>query len=200
MQIYSSLPLQRTWQILTDLFAVAAVVVSWLLSRAAFDAISGLAVFGRGMEDAGNGFQSTMSDAAESIRGVPFIGDEASAPFLNAAEAGGFFITAGQDQQDTVAHAAAVVGWAIFLLPVLVLIPMWLIPRVRFAVKSTRTRRLHGEDGGKELLALRALVLVKPSQLRKVAVDPVRAWREGDPAAVDGFARLALKHAGVKSK
>ena len=200
VQIYSSLPFQRTWQILTDLFAVAAVVVSWYFSRAAFEAISGLAVFGRGMEDAGNGFQSTMSDAADGIGGVPLIGDEASAPFLDAAEAGGFLITAGQDQQDTVAQAAAVVGWAIFLLPALVLIPIWLIPRARFAVRSTRTRRMHSEDGGRELLALRALVLVKPSQLRKVSVDPVRAWREGDPVAVDGFARLALKHAGVKAK
>lgn len=166
MQIYSSIPLQRGWQILTDLLAVAAVVVAWLFSRATFEAITGLAVFGRGMEDAGSGFRSTMSDAAESIGGVPVIGDEASAPFLNAAEAGGFLIDAGQDQQNSVAQAATVVGWAIFLLPVLILIPMWLVPRVQFVVRSTRARRLHGEDGGRELLALRALMLAKPAQLR----------------------------------
>lgn len=200
MQIYSSVPVQRTWQLLTDLFAIAAVVVAWLFSRATFEAVSDLAVFGRGMEDAGNGFQSTMSDAAERIGGVPLIGDEASAPFLNAAEAGGFLITAGQDQQDSVAQAATVVAWAILLLPVLLLIPMWLIPRVRFVVRSTRTRRLHAEDGGRDLLALRALVLAKPSQLRKVSEDPVRSWRDGDPAAVDALARLALKHDGVKAR
>lgn len=199
MQIYSSLPLQRGWQILTDLLAIAAVVVAWFFSRATFEAVSGLAVFGRGMEDAGSGFQSTMGDAAERIGGVPLIGDEASAPFLDAAEAGGFLINAGQDQQNSVAQAAAVVGWAIFLLPVLVLIPMWLVPRVQFIVRSTRTRRLKGEDGGRELLALRALVLAKPSQLRKVSEDPVRAWREGDQAALDGLARLALKREGVRA-
>lgn len=200
MLIYSSRPGQCAWQILTDLFAVAAVVAAWLFSRATVDAISGLAVFGRGMEDAGNGFQSTMTDAAEGIGGVPIVGDAASAPFLSAAEAGGFLITAGQDQQDSVAQAAAVVGWAILVLPVLVLIPMWVIPRVRFVVGSVRTRRLQREDGGRELLALRALVLANPAQLRKVSLDPVRAWREGDPAAVDGLARLALKQAGVKAK
>ena len=182
------------------MFAVAAVVVAWIFSRATFDAVSNLAVFGRGMEDAGNGFRGTMSDAAERIGGVPIIGDQASAPFLDAAEAGGFLITAGQDQQDSVAQVATVVGWAIFLLPVLVLIPMWLIPRSRFIVRSAQTRRLDKEEGGRELLALRALVLVKPSQLRRVSEDPVRAWREGDPAAVNGLARLALKHAGMKAK
>ncbi|SDH45213.1 hypothetical protein SAMN04488693_101280 [Arthrobacter subterraneus] len=199
VQIYSSSPFQRTWQVLIDLFAIAAIAVAWFFSRATFDAISNLAVFGRGMEDAGSQFQSTMTDAAEGIGGVPLIGDQASAPFLSAAEAGGILITAGQDQQDSVAQAAAVIGWAILLLPILILIPMWLIPRVRFVVRSTRTRRLQREDGGRELLALRALVLANPSQLRKVSPDPVRAWREGDPAAVDGLARLALKHAGVKA-
>ncbi|WP_299167061.1 hypothetical protein [uncultured Arthrobacter sp.] len=199
MQIYSSLPLKRGWQILTDLFAIAVVVVAWLFSRATFEAVSGLAVFGAGLEDAGSGFQSTMGNAAERIGGVPLIGDEASAPFLDAAEAGGFLINAGQDQQHSVAQAAAVVGWAIFLLPVLVLIPMWLVPRVQFVVRSTRTRRLNGEDGGRELLALRALVLAKPSQLRKVSEDPVRAWREGDQATLDGLARLALKREGVRA-
>ena len=200
MQIYSSVPLRRIWQIVTDLFAVAAVVAAWLFSRATFEAISGLAAFGRGMEDAGSGFQTTMSDAADRIGGVPVIGDQASAPFLNAAEAGGFFIAAGQDQQDSVAQAAAVVGWAIFLLPVLVLIPVWLVPRVQFVVRSTRTRRMHHEEGGKELLALRALVLAKPSQLRKVSEDPVRAWREGDQETLDGLARLALKREGVRAR
>ena len=200
VQIYSSSPFQRIWQILTDLFAVAAIVVAWLLSRATFDAVSNLAVFGRSMEDAGNQFRSTMSDAAAGIGGVPLIGDQASAPFRDAAEAGGFLIAAGQDQQDSVAQAAELVGWTIFLLPILVLIPMWLIPRVRFVVRSMRTRRLHEGDGGRELLALRALVLANPAQLRKVSEDPVRAWREGDAAAVDGLARLALKQAGVRAK
>lgn len=200
MQIYSSRPGQRVWQILTDLFAVAAVVVAWFLSRAASQAIAALAEFGRGMEDAGTGFQSTMTDAADRIGGVPFIGEQASTPFLDAADAGTFLITAGQDQQDSVAQAAMVVGLALFLLPVLVLIPMWLIPRVRFVVRSSRTRRLHGEGGGRELLALRALVTAKPSQLRAVSEDPVRAWREGDPSAMEGLARLALKQAGVKAK
>lgn len=199
MQIYSSSPFQRIWQVLTDLFAIAAIVVAWLFSRAAFDAVSNLGVFGRGMEDAGSRFQNTMSDAAEGIGGVPIIGDQASVPFLDAAEAGGILIAAGQDQQDSVAQAASVIGWAILLLPILILIPMWLIPRVRFVVRSARTRRLQKENGGRELLALRALVLANPAQLRKVSEDPVRAWREGDAAAVDGLARLALKRAGVKA-
>ncbi|KRF08411.1 hypothetical protein ASH00_01405 [Arthrobacter sp. Soil782] len=141
-----------------------------------------------------------MSDAAERIGGVPLIGDQASAPFLSAAEAGAFFVNAGQDQQNSVAQAAAVVGWAIFLLPVLVLIPLWLVPRVQFVVRSTRTRRLSREAGGMELLALRALVLAKPSQLQKVSVDPVRAWREGDPADLERLAKLALRREGVRSR
>ncbi|GAA2172351.1 hypothetical protein GCM10009784_02450 [Arthrobacter parietis] len=200
MQIYSSVPLQRGWQVLTDLCAIAVVVVAWLFSRATFEAVSGLAVFGRGMEDAGIGFHSSMSDAAERIGGVPLIGDQASAPFLSAAEAGAFFVNAGQDQQNSVAQAAAVVGWAIFLLPVLVLIPLWLVPRVQFVVRSTRARRLSREAGGMELLALRALVLAKPSQLQEVSVDPVRAWREGDPADLERLAKLALKREGVRSR
>ncbi|GAB3531256.1 hypothetical protein GCM10027403_01480 [Arthrobacter tecti] len=57
------------------------------------------------------GFRNTMDDAAVRIGGVPIIGEQVSAPFREAAEAGAFLVSAGQDQQGAVALAASVVGW-----------------------------------------------------------------------------------------
>ena len=200
MQIYSSYPLQRTRQIISDVIAVAVVIVAVLLGRAAAGAVGALAELGRGMEEAGSGFRSTMDDAANRMGGVPLIGDQASAPFREAAEAGGFLVSAGQDQQSSVALAAAIIGWVVALLPLIILARVWFVRRVRFARRASRLRRLRDMPGGRELLALRALNAAKPDELFAVSKDPVGAWRRGDPGTVSALSRLALYRAGVKAE
>jgi hypothetical protein len=53
---------------------------------------------------------------------------------------------------------------------------------------------------GEELLALRALANRPLQELRRVAPDPVRAWRDGDADAVRALAHLELIADGVRSR
>ncbi len=60
-----------------------------------------------------------------------------------------------------------------------------------------------GRDGelrlaGEELLALRALANRPLHELRRVAPDPVRAWRDGDADAIRALAHLELVADGVR--
>ena len=51
---------------------------------------------------------------------------------------------------------------------------------------------------GEELLALRALANRPLQELRRVAPDPVRAWRDGDADAIRALAHLELVADGVR--
>ena len=198
MHVYSSNPFQRFGQMVADAVAIAFVVAAVLLGRWAHEAVAALATFGRGLENAGTGFSTSMSDAATRIGGVPLIGDAASAPFREAAGAGQFLKTAGQDQQSTVELAAAVVGWVVVLVPVLILAVVWLIPRIRFMVRASAARRLLQIPGGVEVLAIRALSTARPAELLSISSDPVAGWRRGDREVVSALADMTLKRAGVR--
>ncbi|NJC23168.1 hypothetical protein BJ994_002244 [Arthrobacter pigmenti] len=199
MQIYSNYPVQRTRQILADVLAVTIVLLAVLLARAAAAAVTAFAEFGRGMEEAGAGFRNTMDDAAVRIGGVPIIGDQASAPFREAADAGAFLVSAGQDQQDAVALAASAVGWMVALVPLAVLARIWLVRRAKFIRQSSRVRSLMNSPAGREILAFRALNNARPAELLGLSDDPVGNWRRGDPATVSALSQLAAQRAGVKA-
>jgi hypothetical protein len=198
MQLYSAYGLSRARQIASDLFAVAVVAGSWMLGSAAAGAINTLAAFGRGIEDAGAGFQGTMSDAAARLAGIPFIGERASAPFGEASDAGAFLVNAGREQQALVAQTAFLAGLIVALVPLAFLVRYWLLRRVAFVRRAAAMRLLAEAPGGVELLALRALACQKPTSVLAADPDPVAAWRAGEPAVLRRLANLALREAGVR--
>ncbi|WP_108250715.1 hypothetical protein [Planctomonas deserti] len=197
MQIYSASPLARARQVTSDVLAVAAIVLFATLGILTSTLISALADLGRGIEDAGRGFQTTMSDAASTIGDIPLVGRGAGTPFRDASEAAAALAAAGRDQQQLVHTLAVLAGLIVALVPIALIARHWLVRRVAFARRASAVRVLAGSRGGVELLALRALSGGSDRDLLAVSPDPVADWRSGNAVVVRRLADLALRDAGV---
>jgi hypothetical protein len=197
MQIYSASPLARTRQVTADVLAAVSIVLSVVLGVAVSTLISALADLGHEIEDAGRGFQSTMTEAASTIGDIPLVGGGAGTPFRDASEAGAALAAAGRDQQQLVHTLAVVAGLIVALVPIALIARYWLARRVAFARRATAARVLAGTPGGVELLALRALSRGSERELLRLSPDPVADWRRGNAIVVRGLADLALRDAGV---
>jgi hypothetical protein len=198
MKLYSDFAGRRAAQIFADVVGVGLIaLVIWgaVLIHAA---IAVLDQVGKSMKGAGDGFQKTMSDAGDALGGVPLIGGGIRAPFDAASGAGGLLSQAGQAQQDLVDTAALVIAIAAAVVPILVILFLWLRPRLRFARRATRAHRISQLADGVQLLALRALVDGDARELHTVAERPVEAWRHGEVGVVRALAALELREAGVR--
>jgi len=198
MKLYSDFAGRRTAQIFADLVGLALIaLVIWgaVLIHAA---IAVLDEVGKSMKGAGDGFQKTMSDAGDTLGGIPLIGGGIRAPFDAASGAGGLLAQAGQAQQSLVDTAALVIAIASAVVPILVILFFWLRPRLRFARRATRAYRISQLADGVQLLALRALVDGDARELHQVAERPVEAWRHGEVGVVRALAALELREAGVR--
>jgi len=198
MKLYSDFAGRRTAQIFADLVGLALIaLVIWgaVLIHAA---IAVLDEVGKSMKGAGDGFQKTMSDAGDTLGGIPLIGGGIRAPFDAASGAGGLLSQAGQAQQSLVDTAALVIAIASAVVPILVILFFWLRPRLRFARRATRAYRISQLADGVQLLALRALVDGDARELHQVAERPVEAWRHGEVGVVRALAALELREAGVR--
>jgi len=198
MKLYSDFAGRRTAQIFADLVGLALIaLVIWgaVLIHAA---IAVLDEVGKSMKGAGDGFQKTMSDAGDTLGGIPLIGGGIRAPFDAASGAGGLLSQAGQAQQSLVDTAALVIAIASAVVPILVILFFWLRPRLRFARRATRAYRISQLADGVQLLALRALVDGDAGERHQVAERPVEAWRHGEVGVVRALAALELREAGVR--
>ncbi|MEO6533063.1 MAG: hypothetical protein ABIO06_05765 [Pseudolysinimonas sp.] len=198
MKLYSDFPGRRTAQIFADLIGlglIAAIVWGAVLIHAAIEVLGQV---GKSLEDAGTGFQKTMSDAGDTLGGVPLIGGGIRAPFDAASGAGGLLAQAGQAQQNLVDTTALVISIASAAVPILVVLFFWLRPRLRFARRATQAYRVAQLADGVQLLALRALVDGDAKELHRLAERPVEAWRRGEVSVVRALAALELREAGVR--
>lgn len=198
MRIYSDFPGQRSAQIAGDVFAIAAIAVAIALGAATQALIVTFAELGRQLEGAGGGFRQTMTDAAETLGGVPLIGDGIRGPFDSASDAGGVLQQAGLAQQAAVGQAAVALGLVVALIPIALIVRFWLLRRIAFARRAAEAASLTRSPGGIDLLALRALTTRPPEELLGVAVDPADAWRTRDAPALRALAGLTLRDAGVR--
>lgn len=198
MKLYSDYPARRTAQIVADLVALAFISAFIWIGTIVYAAIAVLAVFGKTIEDAGNGFEETMADAGETLGGVPFIGGGIRAPFDAASGAGTLLAQAGQAQQDLVMTAALIIAVVVALIPILLVVWIWLRRRLKWARRATEARNLSRLADGPDILALRALMHADYSQIREIDREPVDAWRRGDMKVMRELAQLELREAGVK--
>jgi hypothetical protein len=197
MKWYSDAPRRRALQIALDVLALVVLVCGGLLARALHDAIAALRTVGADVAASGSGFSRTMGDIGRQLGGVPLIGGGIKAPFDAAGSAGSTLADAGTSWQTGVERIAAVTGWIVFVLVVLLLLIAWFRPRLLGAVRLGALARLARAGGGDDLLALRAL-LARPQQALAVAPDAVAAWRSGDPGVVRRLADLELRSAGLR--
>lgn len=198
MKLYSDYGARRTRQILGDLVAVALIGLWVWFGVGVFQLVDGLAEYGQGMVDAGSGIEESMNDVGEQLGGVPLIGGGIRAPFDAASEAGTVLVEAGLAQQEAVHRLALGLGVGISTLPILTILLLWLVPRIRFVRSAARAQEAVGTAAGLDLLALRALATQKLAAVTEVAPDALEAWRRGDPAVTRRLAELELRSAGVR--
>lgn len=198
MKLYSDFGSRKTRQIVADVIAVALIAAWVWLGVTVYALISNLAVYGVQMEDAGAGFRETMTQVGETLGGIPLIGGGIRVPFDGASEAGGALEAAGQSQQEAINQLATVLGIGIAALPILTILLLWLLPRLRFAVRAGRAQKLVKGGAGVDLLALRALATQDISTLAAVDTDAMAAWRRGDDTVMRKLAALELKSSGVR--
>jgi hypothetical protein len=198
MKLYSDFPARRTRQILGDLFAVG-LIGAWIwLGVFVYELVMNLSDFGVQMEDAGSQFRETMTEVSSTLGDVPLIGGGIRAPFDGASDAGAALEAAGVQQQVAVQQLATGLGIGIAVLPVLTILVIWLVPRIRFALKASATKKQLGAGASLDLLALRALSTQKLSTLTALDSDPLAAWRRGDTQVVKALAQLELRSSGVR--
>lgn len=198
MKMYSDYGSRRTRQIVADVIALG-LVAGWVwLGVTVYSLISALSVYGVQMEDAGAGFKETMTQVGETLGGIPVIGGGIRAPFDGASEAGRALETAGQSQQEAINQLATVMGIGIAALPILTILLLWLLPRLRFARRAGRAQKLVQGGADIDLLALRALATQNVATLAAVDPDAMAAWRRGDDAVMRKLAALELKSSGVR--
>lgn len=198
MKLYSDFGSRRTRQILADVIAIGLIAAWVWLGVTVYALIGNLAVYGVQMEDAGAGFRETMTQVGETLGGIPVIGGGIRAPFDGASQAGGALEAAGQSQQVAINQLATVLGIGIAALPILTILLLWLLPRLRFARRASRAQRLVKAGAGVDLLALRALASQDISSLAAVDQDAMAAWRRGDESVMRKLAALELRSSGVR--
>lgn len=198
MRLYSDFANRRARQITADVVALVLMGLWVWLGVTVFTLINALADFGVQMEQAGAGFRETMTEVGESLGGIPVIGGGIRIPFDGASQAGGALEAAGQSQQDTVLQLALVLGIGIAVLPILMILIVWLVPRIRFVRRAARAKELVSGGAGIDLLALRALATQKLPALARVDTDAMAAWRRGDERVMRQLAALELKSAGIR--
>ncbi len=199
MTLYSDYPAARTRQIIADVMGVVAVVVVISIAAAVTAIIRALGAFGRDLERAGLDFQNGLTEAADALGDVPLIGDGIRGPFDAAAGAGESVAEAGRAQQAFVEAVALGVGWSVALLPLVLLALLWVLPRVRFARRSSSLRSMIANGMTADTLAARAVARAPLAQLVAVHPDPGAAWRAHDPVVVRALAGIELRRAGIKA-
>ncbi len=199
MKLYSDYPVARTAQIVSDVVAAVAVVMSIVVGGTVYATVVAFADFGRQLEGSGNDFTSTMADAADRLGDVPLIGDGVRSPFDQASRAGTALAEAGRSQQDLVQAAAVLLAVLVTVIPILFVMRYWLVRRVRFARTAREAADLARTDAGLDLLALRALADSSAKTLLSAHPSPVESWRRGDASAIRSLADLALRDAGVRT-
>lgn len=198
MKLYSDFGPRRTRQIIGDVLAIAAVAAWVWLGITVYQLVENLAAFGVQMEEAGAGFKATMTEVGDTLGSVPLIGPGIRAPFDGASGAGGALESAGQSQQIAVNQLATGLGIGIAALPIVMILVLWLVPRIRFVRKAGRATAIVKSGAGIDLLALRALATQKISALSAVDPDAMAAWRRGDERVMRSLAQLELKSSGVR--
>ncbi|CAN5361316.1 hypothetical protein BH11ACT4_BH11ACT4_03960 [soil metagenome] len=200
MKLYSDFGPRRTRQIVADIFALIAIGAWVWLGITVFQLVENLSAFGKQMEDAGAGFKQTMTEVGDTLGGVPLIGGGIRTPFDGASGAGAALESAGQSQQVAVSQLATGLGIGIAAVPVLTILLLWLIPRIRFARRAGRAKAIVDTGAGVDLLALRALATQKISALTRIDAEPMAAWRRGDEVVMKQLAQLELRASGVRMR
>jgi hypothetical protein len=200
LRLYAEIPARRNRQVLVDLIAVALIALTVWAAFFVRDMIMLLAEPGRKVESSGDGLAEELGNVGDAASDVPLIGDVLKQPLQSAADASTGFADAGASLQEIVTQVADVTATALIVIPVLLILVLWLPPRLLWIRRSMIVRRLADAPGGADLLALRALT-GSPAALVELPTPPggfADAWRRGDQEVIATLSAAALAHTGLR--
>ncbi|MGR0219284.1 hypothetical protein [Agromyces sp. ZXT2-6] len=198
MRLYSDFGGRRAAQVVGDLLALGLVVLSVWVAVLFHGSVTGFAVLGRRLEEAGTGFRGSMTDIGNTLGDVPLIGPGIAEPFDGASAAGATLESVGRGQQDLVGWIAAFAAIGIAALPIAAVLLLWVAPRLVRAARAGRTTVALTRAGGADLLALRALTDRNLLSVLAAAPDAVDGWRRNDPETIRSLAALEARAVGVR--
>lgn len=195
MRWYAETGTRRVRQLVADVALLLWVALWWRTSRFVRDLVDGLAAPGRGLADGSDRLVGGFEDVAGAVEGTPLVGGALRAPFDGLAGAADAVGDAGRAQEAAAVALATWSGRLVFLVPVVLVAAVWLWARWRGARELGVATRLR-EEGGSDLLALRALVTRPATELLEVSTTPADDWRRG---RVDDLAALQLRALGLRT-
>jgi hypothetical protein len=184
-------------QLTTDLFVAAWVVLWWFVGRATARTVDAIATPARRSGDAARQLADQMGEASQQAGRVPGIGGELRKPFDGAVGSLQSIIDAADDQVAAVERAASLLGWLVFLIPVVLLLVLWLPARIRFFLRARAAQQFLDADADLDLFALRAMVGQPMHVIAAISDDPVAAWRRGDREVIRALAGIELRRSGL---
>ena len=107
-----------------------------------------------------------MAGAADNVGGVPLVGDSLRGPFDAISSAGQTLADTGTSLGMTVDQVARTAGIVIAVVPIVIVLALWAIQRIRFIRRATAAQRWLARPGALELFALRALTGRAPGPAR----------------------------------
>jgi len=198
MKLYADLPVRRTGQIVADTLVLLWVAVWAWVGRLVHDATQQLAAPGRTLQGAGSGFRDQMGQAGRAVSDVPLVGDRLSEPFQRAGGAGTTIEQAGTDLVAAVDHLATLLGWVTALVPIVLVLLVWGLLRLRFVRRATAAQRFIDSSADLDLFALRAMAHQPMHRIARISDDPTGAWRVRDQEVVRALALLELRDSGLR--
>lgn len=198
MKLYADIPARRTCQILADLVAVCAVVFFVWLGVSLHNIVAALGELGVRLQEVGADFSGTMSDIAEVLAGVPLIGSGIASAFDGVTGAGNALAEVGESAQETIALIALSVGMLVATGPIVLILLVWLVPRLKGARRAGELVVLVRSGAPLDILALRALSRRGIAEVAAVSPDAAGQWRRGDVETIRRLAEIELRHAGLR--
>jgi hypothetical protein len=195
---YARRPGRLVGQVLADLFVVGWTVLWWFVGRGVDSAVAAVAGPSRNARDTTRTLALQVGQAAEQAGRVPALGGDLRRPFDEVVRSLDGVAASADEQVNAIERAALVLGWAVFLIPVLLLLVLWLPARVRFFLRSRAAQRFIDAQPDLDLFALRAMVAQPMHVIARISDDPVTAWRQGDRAVINALADVELRRSGLR--
>lgn len=195
---YAQRRVRRVGQLVGDGFVVLWVVLWAYLGRLSAQTFDAIADPVRDSRDMAATLATQISDAAERAGRLPGVGEELRQPFDDAAQSVQGIVGVADAQVAAIERTALLLGWLIFLIPVLVLLVIWLPARIGFYRRARAAQQFLDAEADLDLFALRAMVAQPMHVIAKISDDPVAAWRRGDRDVITALAAVELRRSGLE--
>lgn len=197
MSWYARPSLRLLGQLTADVFVVSWTVAWAFIAMAVRETIAVLAEPALLTARSAQRLADETRKGADTVGDVPGVGDKLRAPFEAMADRLNDLVAAAGTQAQQVQEVATLMGWLMFLLPVVLVVALWLPVRLRFARRAAVARRYIDSGADLDLFALRAMANQPMHLLAKVSDDPVDDWRRGDRGVITALADLELRSSGL---